>query len=118
MRVTPDDALAAAEQALAADLRATNSWTPAARAALDEALAARREWVAAWPAGAEHVPGLVAQDVQEAIHERIDRGWPHCAGREATDHDDHALTIEPDLGPDPFWVCDVSGFPVAPVGGL
>jgi hypothetical protein len=59
------------------------------------------------------VPGLVAQDLQEAVHERIDRRWPRCV-----EHADHALVIEPDLGPDPFWVCEITGLPVAPIGGL
>src|SRR3712207_7294101 len=30
----------------------------------------------------------------------------------------HALFVEPDLGPDPFWTCHRTGLPVAPVGGL
>ena len=111
--MTPDEALAAAGAALRSDLRATNCWTPASQAALAEALNGRRTWVEAWPEGAEHVPGLVAQDLQEALHERVDPSWPLCA-----DHADHALFVEPDLGPDPFWVCEVSGLPIAPVGGL
>lgn len=111
--MTPDEALAIAHETLAADLRSTDRWTSKTQAALAHALDARRLWVAAWPEGAEHVPGLVAQDVQEAVHETVDSTWPLCA-----EHADHALLIEPDLGPDPFWVCHISGLPVAPVGRL
>ncbi len=113
MTMTPDEAIAFARQALSADLQATSAWTPATQASLADALADRRSWLAAWPEGAEHVPGLVAQDVQEAVQARVDRRWPLCA-----EHADHALVIEPDLGPDPFWVCEIDGLPVAPIGGL
>jgi hypothetical protein len=31
----------------------------------------------------------------------------------------HALHIQPDLGgPDPYWVCEETGEPVAPLGNL
>ena len=80
---------------------------------LGAAVAERRWWVGAWPAGAEHVLGLVAQDVQEAVHESIDPDWPTCP-----EHRDHALFVEPDLGPDPFWVCYRTGLPIAAVGRL
>ncbi len=59
------------------------------------------------------MPGLVAQDVQEAVHAALDPDWPRCP-----EHVDHALFVEPDLGPDPFWVCHRTGLPVAPVGML
>lgn len=111
--MTPDEALAIARAALSADLRATRCWTPATQAALAAAVDGRRFWVEAWPAGAEHVPGLVAQDLQERLHETLDALWPLCS-----EHADHPLLVEPDLGPDPFWVCHRSGLPVAPVGGL
>jgi hypothetical protein len=111
--VTAEEAIAAAALMLRTDLDNTGLLSPATLAALDHVLAERRAWVDAWPDGAEHVPGLVAQDVQEAVHERIDPGWPRCP-----EHLDHPLFIEPDLGPDPFWVCYLSGLPVAPVGGL
>jgi len=111
--VTPDEALDLARDALDADLRSTRSWTPITRAALEAAVEGRRAWAHAWPEGAEHVPGLVAQDLQEALHESVDPRWPPCG-----EHSDHALAIEPDLGPDPFWVCEVTGLPIAPVGGL
>lgn len=111
--MTPDEAIAVAEAALRADLHATACWTPSTERLLGTALAARRSWAEAWPEGAEHVPGLVAQDVQEAVHANVDPHWPVCA-----EHADHALVIEPDLGPDPFWVCEVTGLPVAAIGTL
>jgi hypothetical protein len=73
----------------------------------------RRWWVDQWPDGAAHVLCLLAQDVQEAVHETRDPLWPLCP-----EHPDHPLLVEPDLGPDPFWVCHRTGLPVAPVGSL
>ena len=72
----------------------------------------RRWWLQEWPDGAPFLLCLLAQDVQEAVHEQ-DPLWPLCP-----EHRDHALLVEPDLGPDPFWVCPRSGLPVAPVGSL
>jgi hypothetical protein len=35
------------------------------------------------------------------------------------DAPEHTLHIQPDLGgPDPYWVCEESGQPVAPLGSL
>lgn len=100
-------ALAAAAETLRRDL-------PAMYAHLvPPAMEHRGWWLAQWPAGDVHVLGLLAQDVQEAVHERFDPLWPLCA-----EHRDHPLFIEPDLGPDPFWVCHRTGLPVAPVGWL
>jgi hypothetical protein len=74
----------------------------------------RRWWVEQWPDGAPFLLCLLAQDVQEAVHAAgsLPR-WPLCP-----EHADHALVVEPDLGTDPFWVCERSGLPVAPVGSL
>ena len=85
---------------------------------LEDAVAHRAWWLQQWPDGAPHVPGLLAQDVQEAVHDAAPtdaraRLWPLCP-----EHGDHALHVEPDLGPDPFWVCSRSGLPVASVGTL
>lgn len=80
---------------------------------LAPALEHRGWWLANWPDGAEHVLGLLAQDVQEAVHAGHDPDWPLCP-----EHRDHALFVEPDLGPDPFWVCHRTGLPVAAVGWL
>lgn len=79
---------------------------------VDAAVEHRRWWVEQWPDGAELLLCLIAQDVQEAVNEG-DPMWPLCG-----EHLDHRLTVEPDLGPDPFWVCERSGLPVAPVGSL
>lgn len=77
------------------------------------AVEGRRWWLAEWPGGGPHVLGLVAQDLQETVHEGGDPLWPLCP-----EHRDHPLFVEPDLGPDPFWVCHRTGLPVAPVGSL
>ncbi|MFL6139819.1 MAG: hypothetical protein ACJ74O_18750 [Frankiaceae bacterium] len=108
-----DDVLAAAAEAVRHDLEATGAWTAAAARALDHGLAHRRWWLTQWPDGAPHVPGLLAQDVQDAVHETADDRWPRCP-----EHPDHPLLVEPDLGPDPFWVCHRTGLPVAQVGDL
>ncbi|MCW2544545.1 MAG: hypothetical protein JWM40_2097 [Frankiales bacterium] len=79
---------------------------------VDRAVADRQWWLSQWAEGEPFVLCLLAQDVQEAVHE-TDPTWPLCA-----DHHNHALLIEPDLGTDPFWVCPTSGLPVAPVGSL
>lgn len=85
---------------------------------LDAALQQRRWWVEQWPGGIEHVPGLLAQDVQEAIHAGHDPLWPRCTESTCPAVLLHALFVEPDLGPDPFWTCHRTGLPVAPVGSL
>jgi hypothetical protein len=79
---------------------------------VEVAVQKRRWWVEQWAEGAEFLPCLLAQDVQEAVHE-TDPMWPLCV-----EHGDHALVVEPDLGTDPFWVCERSGLPVAAVGSL
>jgi hypothetical protein len=85
--------------------------------ALDAAAERRRWWLSQWPAGAEHVLGLLAQDAQEAVH-AVDPDWPRCTEGSCPERGRHALFVEPDLGPDPFWVCHRTGLPVAPVGSL
>lgn len=102
-----------AATAVRRDLERTGRCRHRALQALDASLEHRRWWVAEWPAGADHLPGLVAQDVQEVVQSCLDPDWPRCP-----EHRDHALFVEPDLGPDPFWVCHRSGLPVAGVGGL
>ncbi len=72
----------------------------------------RRWWVEQWPEGHEFLTCLLAQDVQEAVRE-LDPTWPLCP-----EHHDHPLRVEPDLGTDPFWVCEKSGLPIAPIGSL
>ena len=86
-------------------------------AALQDAVAQRAWWLAQWADGAPHVLGLVAQDVQEAVHE-LDPLWPPCTETSCPRRLQHALHVEPDLGPDPFWTCHETGLPVAAVGAL
>jgi hypothetical protein len=79
---------------------------------VDDCVEKRRWWVEHWPDGEPFLMCLLAQDVQERVRE-ADPLWPPCP-----EHSDHALFVEPDLGTDPFWVCERSGLPVAPVGSL
>ncbi|GAB2610088.1 hypothetical protein GCM10027168_48790 [Streptomyces capparidis] len=83
---------------------------------VEDAVAHRRWWVRQWPEGVGFVAGLVAQDVQDALLERHGR-WPLCPVCGA-DHEPHALQVEPELGPDPHWVCERAGVAVARVGEL
>lgn len=80
---------------------------------LEDALSKRRWWLEQWPQGAEFVPGLLAQDVQDALLETHGR-WPLCPLCD----DPHALAVESELGADPHWVCEVRGEAVAAVGAL
>ncbi len=83
---------------------------------LEAAVSTRRWWAEQWSEGAVYVAGLVAQDVQDALLERVGR-WPLCRACDQTDP--HALYIHPELGgPDPTWVCETSGIKVAPLGML
>lgn len=82
------------------------------QALVDAAVEGRTWWLQQWPDGAQLMLCLLAQDVQEAVHE-TDPMWPLCP-----EHKDHPLLVEPDLGTDPFWVCTRSGLPVAAVGSL
>lgn len=107
------DHLAAAVEAARRDLEASGRWDAAAADALAAATTERSWWLAQWPQGAEHLEGLLAQDMQEWVHDNVDHDWPQCP-----EHHDHALFVEPDLGPDPFWVCHRTGLPVAAVGSL
>jgi hypothetical protein len=82
---------------------------------LEDAVAGRQWWLDQWPDGAEHIAGLVAQDVQDRL---VDSGvrWPRCTA--CDDLNDHELRIEPELGPDPHWVCERAGITVAALGHL
>jgi hypothetical protein len=87
---------------------------------VEEAVTRRRWWVEQWPAGAEYVAGLLAQDVQDALLEMPEalgsaRGrWPLCP----VCADPHILEVKPELGPDPHWVCVKEAVIVATVGAL
>ena len=107
------DPVAAARDLVVADLAREPRWD----LALDAAVEHRRWWLEQWPQGAEHVLGLLAQDAQEAVH-ASDPDWPPCTEGSCPELGRHALFVEPDLGPDPFWVCHHTGLPVAAVGHL
>jgi hypothetical protein len=114
--VTSDDALMTARALVLHDLEATRAADPLSVSALEEAVTTRRWWTSQWEEGRQYVAGLIAQDVQDALLERVGR-WPLC--RSCHHLDPHALYIHPELGgPDPTWVCESSGISVAPLGGL
>lgn len=99
-----------------ADLSARGQATAAAVSALEDAVSARKWWAEQWPEGEVYVAGLVAQDVQDALFESAGR-WPVCSVCDADPV--HTLYIQPDLGgPDPVWVCEETGEPVAALGKL
>ena len=77
----------------------------------------RRWWVEQWADGEPFLLCLLAQDVQEAVQLR-DPLWPRCSEPSCPRVGEHPLVVEPDLGTDPFWVCETTGLPVAPVGSL
>jgi hypothetical protein len=111
-----ETALHGARSALLRDLTARDVADAAIVSVLEDAIAQRRWWVEQWPDGAEYLLGLVAQDVQDALLEGWGR-WPLCTDC-AADGDPHALAVEPELGPDPHWVCGKEGRVVAAVGEL
>ncbi|WP_122818684.1 hypothetical protein [Nocardioides pantholopis] len=116
MGAVDDTLLFDARARVLADLTARQQATPEAVSALEDAVSARKWWAEQWPEGAAYVAGLVAQDVQDALLERSGR-WPICLS--CPDAPQHALYIQPDLGgPDPVWVCEETGEPVAALGRL
>ena len=82
---------------------------------LDEVVAGRRWWVEEWPDGAAFLPGLVAQDLQDALRDRGVR-WPECTGCETEAV--HCLHVDPPLDAAPSWVCAEAGIIAARVGEL
>lgn len=82
---------------------------------VEDCVAERRWWLSQWQRGASFVDGLVAQDVQDALFDEA-RRWPTCTG--CPDPVEHSLSIEPELGPHPRWVCSQSGTVVAALGHL
>ncbi|WP_030682164.1 hypothetical protein [Streptomyces sp. NRRL B-1347] len=110
-----EQALHAARALVLADLAAREVAQADVVSFVEESVAHRRWWVEQWPEGAAYVAGLVAQDVQDRILERYGR-WPLCPV--CGSGEPHALDVEPELGPDPHWVCGKAGVVVAPVGGL
>lgn len=109
------DQLLTARAVVMRDLEATGVANPEIVSVLEDAVSERRWWAEQWPAGESYVGGLVAQDVQDALLERMGR-WPVCP---RCDEAVHALYIHPELGgPDPMWVCEESGTVIAPLGEL
>ena len=116
MEVVDNALLFDARARVLADLQARDHATAAAVSALEDAVSQRKWWAEQWPEGEVYVAGLVAQDVQDALFESVGR-WPAC--RSCGDAPVHTLYIQPDLGgPDPVWVCEESGNPVAELGRL
>jgi hypothetical protein len=112
----PDDALMQARALVLHDLEVTGAADVESVSALEESLTTRRWWTSQWEEGRVYVAGLIAQDVQDAILDRVGR-WPLCRACDALDP--HALYIHPELGgPEPTWVCEHSGIAVAPLGRL
>ncbi|MFJ9212796.1 hypothetical protein CU044_0850 [Streptomyces sp. L-9-10] len=125
-----EQALHAARALVLADLAAGDVARAEVVSLVEDAVSHRRWWVEQWPEGVAYVAGLVAQDVQDALLERYGR-WPLCpvcaeagsdgpggpGGPHGSDGP-HALEVEPELGPDPHWVCAKAGVVVAAVGAL
>ncbi|MEU6538101.1 hypothetical protein [Streptomyces sp. NPDC047000] len=110
-----EQALHAARALVLADLVAGRVSQADVVSLVEDSVAQRRWWVEQWPDGASYVAGLVAQDVQDALRERYGR-WPLCPV--CGTGDPHALEVEPELGPDPHWVCHQAGVKVAALGSL
>jgi hypothetical protein len=110
-----EQALHAARARVLADLVAGEVAEADVVSLVEDSVARRRWWVEQWPDGVSYVAGLVAQDVQDALLERYGR-WPLCPV--CPSGDPHALDVEPELGPDPHWVCHKAGVKVAAVGSL
>ena len=108
-------ALHAARALVLADLAADDVARPEVVSMVEDSVAHRRWWVDQWPEGVAYVSGLVAQDVQDALMEQYGR-WPLCPV--CVGGEPHALDVEPELGPDPHWVCGKAGVVIAPVGAL
>lgn len=114
-----DDALYVARALVLRDLGADGWHDAAVVDMVEDAVAARRWWVQQWPAGAAYVGGLVAQDVQEAMLAGLGR-WPSgpLHNGEFAEPPPHQLHVQPELGPDPRWVCEQQRAVVAPLGRL
>ena len=113
--MTSGDPLLRARALVLQDLAAQRLQDARTVSVVDECVSQRRWWLDQWPDGASYVEGLVAQDVQDALFDSAQR-WPVC--QSCPDPVEHSLAIEPELGPDPHWVCSESGEIVAPLGAL
>ena len=112
--MTAEDPLWTARALVLHDLAARGVADAVAVSALEESVVQRRWWVSQWERGGDFVAGLVAQDVQDALLDRVGR-WPVCRMCEG---DDHSLYITPELGEDPHWACEQSGAVIARLGQL
>ncbi|MEO6881730.1 MAG: hypothetical protein ABI181_12400 [Mycobacteriaceae bacterium] len=117
--VDPGAELAALDRALLRgralvlhDLAARGADTADVVDRVDAAVAERRWWVRSWPDGLELVAGQIAQDVQDVMIDTEGR-WPGCPA-----HPQEAMALEPELGPEPHWVCAHGCGVVAPLGAL
>ncbi|MER6916370.1 hypothetical protein ABT354_32315 [Streptomyces sp. NPDC000594] len=110
-----EQALHTARALVLADLAARDVADAEVVSLVEESVTHRRWWAEQWPEGQGYLAGLIAQDVQDALLDRYGR-WPLCPICDTGDP--HALEVEPELGPDPRWVCHRAGVVVAPVGGL
>jgi hypothetical protein len=98
------------------DLQARGASDPTVVSMVEDVVTERRWWVEQWPEGAAYVAGQVAQDVQDRLFDARER-WPRCH-LHPHGEEDHELRIEPELGPDPHWVCEAAAVVVAPLGAL
>ena len=81
---------------------------------VEDVVEGRRWWIEAWDGGADVVAGQLAQDLQERLLDDHGIRWPECPLHPGT----HELRVEPDLGPDPAWVCEDAGEELGPLGTL
>jgi len=109
------DTLLTARAAVLHDLAVRGLADARAVSLLEDSLSQRRWWLEQWAEGAMYVPGLVAQDVQDALCDESCR-WPRCTSCDRTTP--HSLQLRPELGDDPHWVCAESGIDVCPLGRL
>lgn len=110
-----EQALHVARALVLADLAAGEVAEADVVSLVEDSVTHRRWWVEQWPEGVDYLAGLVAQDVKDALLEKYGR-WPLCPV--CAHGEPHALDVEPELGPDPHWVCSEAGVRVAAVGGL
>jgi hypothetical protein len=113
--MTSVDPLLSARALVLRDLAAEGRLDPHTVSLVEDCIAQRRWWLAQWAAGADFIAGLVAQDVQDMLFDEETR-WPLC--ETCAEPVVHSLAIEPELGPDPHWVCSASGSVIAALGHL
>lgn len=113
--MTTGDPLLGARARVLRDLSARGLTDHHTVSVVEDCIARRRWWLSQWEQGAAFVGGLVAQDVQDALFDES-RRWPVCSG--CVNPVEHSLAIEPELGPDPHWVCSELGSVVAALGEL